>query len=233
MMNNSKFRNFQKITFVLFVLLFASSNINASGNKKEKENKLSYSLEWASVDINYISMHDPNTTNQLTLKNIKPAEFIFSKNMSVNTIHVRKGSYEVSLIEYKSGLGFNFHSTVNSKQKDIQVALNEKKGKYNEWLNYELEIVENDKIAGEFNWKGSNYAFSMEVSISNSIFSYLNKEEKENTTEWIDYYQAAIYSYKNNIDLENSYSWAEKALKTDQNEYTLKLNMLYLEALGR
>jgi hypothetical protein len=66
--------------------------------------------------------------------------------------------------------------------------------------------------------------------LSNTIFSYLEKEESENTSDWVDYYQAAIYAYKNNIDLEDSYKWAQKALKSDENEYTRNLNRMYLES---
>lgn len=225
-------KKFRTLATLLVAVLFASTNLLAGGNKDDNENTLSYKLERASVDIKYITMQDPNTTERLTLNNIQPAHFEFSKNMNVNDVHIRSGEYEVSLIEFKDGLGFNFHA-LDTKREDIKVALDTKKGKYNEWLNYTLHIVENDKIAGEFNWKESTYTFTMEVSISNNVFSYLQKEELENTTEWIDYYQAAIYAYKNNIDLNSSFSWAKKALSADQNEHTIKLNMLYLEALGR
>ena len=93
--------------------------------------------------------------------------------------------------------------------------------------------MENDKLAGEFNWKDNQYTFSMEIALSNTIFSYLEQEEDLNTSDWVDYYQAAIYAYKNNIDLDDSYEWAQKALKTDKNEHTIKLNSMYISALGQ
>jgi len=231
-MRTLKIKRLRKVATLVLAVLFTGSSLLAGGNKDEKENTLSYNLDRGSVDISYISMQDPNTADQLTLKNIQAATFEFTRNMNVNNVHIERGDYEVSLIEFENGLGFNFHS-LNTKREDVQVALEEKKGKYNEWLNYTFQVVEDDKIAGEFNWKDSKYAFSIEVSISNTIFSYLEKEERENTVEWIDYYQAAIYAFKNDIDLDESFSMAKKALHADQNEHTLELNMLYLEALGR
>ena len=217
---------------VLMAFLFTSATLLAGGHKDSQENSLSINLTKGSVDIKYISSQDLSKTDRLSLKNVQAALFIFTRNMSVNDVHINRGEYEVSLIEFKDGLGFNFHS-LKSKQEDIQVALNEKNGKYSEFLNYNLHVIEDDKIAGEFNWKESTYTFTMEVSLSNTIFSYLQKEEEEKTVEWIDYYQASIYSLKNDIDIANSYSWARKALTADQNEHTIKLNILYLEALGR
>ena len=116
---------------------------------------------------------------------------------------------------------------------DTQVALDERKGTYTEFINYSLQVIEDDKIAGEFNWKESTYTFSMEVSLSNALFSYLDKGERENTTEWIDYYQVAIYAYKNNIDIVESYELAQQALKQESNEYTQELNRMYLDALDQ
>lgn len=228
---NTLSKTFRTVAILLIAILFTSTKLLAGGNKNN-ENTLSYNLGKASVDIKYISMQDPNTSDQLTLRNIQAAHFEFSKNMNVNDVHIGRGEYEVSLIEFEGGLGFNFH-VLDVRKEDIQVALDEKKGQYNEWLNYTLQVVEDDKIAGEFNWKENTYTFSMEVSISNKVFSYLEREEQENTSEWIDYYQAAIYAYKNDIDLDHSFTWAKKALEANQNEHTLELNMLYLEALGR
>ena len=231
-MRTLKSKTTRTLATLLIAILFSSTSLFAGGNKETKENTLSYELNKGSVDIKYISMQDPNSSDRLTLKNIQAAQFSFTRNMNVNNVHIASGEYEVSLIEFEDGLGFNFHALDNKKE-DVQIALDERQGVYSEWLNYDLQVVEDDKIAGKFNWKESTYTFTMEVSISNSVFTYLQKEELENTVEWIDYYQAAIYAYKNNIDLDRSFSWAKKALHADQNEHTIELNMLYLEALGR
>lgn len=228
-MKATKMNTLKKVTLMIIAILSSASITFASG-QDEKQNSLSYNLEKGSIEISYVSIQDQNDSEMLTLSMVKPAHFNLSRNMNVNGTHIKKGEYEVSLIEYKDGLGFNFHALNNKKRSDVQVALIAEKDAYSEWLGYSLEVVENDKIVGEFNWKENKYMFSMEIALSNTIFSYLEKEESENTSDWVDYYQAAIYAYKNNIDLEDSYKWAQKALKSDENEYTRNLNRMYLES---
>jgi len=229
-MKATKMNTLKKVTLLIITILSSVSITLASGQGDKKQNSLSYNLEKGSIEISYVSIQDQNDAEMLTLSSVKPALFNLSKNMNVNGTHIKKGEYEVSLIEYKNGLGFNFHALNNKKRNDVQVALITEKDTYSEWLGYSLEVVEDDKIVGEFNWKENKYTFSMEIALSNTIFSYLEKEEKENTSDWEDYYQAAIYAYKNNIDIEDSYKWAQKALKSDENEYTRNLNRMYLES---
>jgi hypothetical protein len=229
-MKTVKMNTLRKVTLIVIAILVSASITFASGQDEVKQNSLSYNLEKGSVEISYLSIQDPNESEMLTLSTIEPAHFELSKNMNVNGTHIEKGEYEVSLIEFENGLGFNFHSLDSRKRSDVQVALLAENDSYSEWLGYSLEVVEDDKIVGEFNWKDNKYTFSMEIALSNTIFSYLEKEENENTSDWVDYYQAAIYAYKNNIDLEESYKWAQKALRSDENEYTTRLNRMYLES---
>lgn len=229
-MKTVKMNTLRKVTLIVIAVLVSASITFASGQDEVKQNSLSYNLEKGSVEISYLSIQDPNESEMLTLSTIEPANFELSKNMNVNGTHIEKGEYEVSLIEYENGLGFNFHSLDSRKRSDVQVALLAENDSYSEWLGYSLKVVEDDKIVGEFNWKDNKYTFSMEIALSNTIFSYLEKEENENTSDWVDYYQAAIYAYKNNIDLEESYKWAQKALRSDENEYTTRLNRMYLES---
>lgn len=232
-MKAKRMNNLKKAMLLMLSILISASFTFSNGQEAANENNISYNLDRGSVDINYISLQDPNKSDMLTLDNVQPAHFVFTKNMNVNGTHINDGEYEVSLIEFKDGLGFNFHSLDDKKRVDTQVALNRQKGKYSEWLNYSLRVVEDDKLAGEFNWKENKYTFSMEIALSNTIFSYLEKEEVDKTADWIDYYQAAIYAYKNDIDLTDSYVWAQKALKSDQNQHTINLNRMYVEALGQ
>lgn len=232
-MKAKRMNNLKRFTLIIVSVLLSASITFATGPNEAKQNSLSYNLAKGSVNISYLSIQDLNNDQMLTLSTVKPALFDLSKNMNVNGTHIMEGKYEVSLIEYKDGLGFNFHSLEDRKRGDVQVALITENDSYSEWLGYSLEVVEDDKIVGEFNWKEHKYKFSMEIALSNTIFSYLEKEELENTDDWVDYYQAAIYAYKNNIDLESSYEWAQKALRSESNEYTLNLNAMYLEALDQ
>ena len=232
-MKTIEMNNLRKVALVILSVIFIASYAIASGQGEMKKNTISYELSKGSVDIEYVSIQDQSETIMLTLETVEPANFVFSKNMNVNGTHLNKGEYEVSLIELEDGLGFNFHSLDDKKRSDVQVTLEGKKSSYSEWLDYSIRVIENDKLAGEFNWKNKQYTFSMEIALSNTIFSYLEKEEEENTSDWVDYYQAAIYAYKNNIDLNDSYQWAQKALKTDNNEHTQKLNSMYINALSQ
>lgn len=232
-MNTRKFNKLRNAALIVASILLSASITLSSGQGSDKQNSISYNLDKGSVEISYLSIQDPNNSEMLTLDNVQAAYFDLSRNMTVNGTHINKGEYEVSLISYKNGLGFNFHSLDDKKRPDTQVALDAEKSTYSEFLDYSLRVIEADKIAGEFNWKESKYKFSMEIALSNTIFSYLEKEENENTSDWVDYYQAAIYAYKNDIDLETSYKWAQKALKSEENQYTMNLNTMYLEALDQ
>lgn len=232
-MNTRKFNKLRNAALIVASILLSASITLSSGQGSDKQNSISYNLDKGSVEISYLSIQDPNNSEMLTLDNVQAAYFDLSRNMTVNGTHINKGEYEVSLISYKNGLGFNFHSLDDKKRPDTQVALDAEKSGYSEFLDYSLRVIEADKIAGEFNWKESKYKFSMEIALSNTIFSYLEKEENENTSDWVDYYQAAIYAYKNDIDLETSYKWAQKALKSEENQYTMNLNTMYLEALDQ
>lgn len=201
-------------------------------NKKENHVILAYDLDNAHVEIDYLSVRDFNTDQNLTLEYVKPAKFDLSRNMEVNGIHILSGQYVVSIIETTEGLAFNFHSKDN-KQKDIQVELIASQGTYSEWLKYSLEVTEPDKIEGNFNWKENSYSFELEVSFSNYIFADLAKAESVSQATWLDFYQVGIYSYSRNIDIPKSFRYAKKAYKKEQNEYTSKLMALYLTALGR
>jgi hypothetical protein len=224
-------------TTLLIVAMFFSFSVYAGDKdkgKKSKENHviLAYDLDKAHVEIDYLSINDLNTEENLTLDNVKPAVFDLSHNMDVNGTHISGGEYVVSLIKLDDGLGFNFHN-ISRKTEDIQVALFASPGEYSNYLNYSLEVTEQDKISGEFNWKENTYSFDMEISISNYVFTEIEDARSNNTAEWIDFYQAGIYAYLHNIDLENSYIYAKKAYKKEQNEYTTELKAMYLTALGR
>lgn len=224
------------ISLLVFAMLFSFS---AMAGEKEKGNKkkdnhviLAYDLDRAHIEIDYLLINDQNRETNLTVDNVEPAIFNLSRNMEVNGIHVSSGQYEVSLIEKSNGLAFNFHNQ-SRRSEDIQVQLIASPGNYSQWLNYSLEVTEPDKISGEFNWKENTYSFDMEISLSNYVFSYIEKAKKENTAEWIDLYQAGIYAFVHDIDLENSFKYAEKAYKKEQNVYTTELKAMYLTALGR
>lgn len=219
------------IALMISFSAFAGGDENEA-NKKENHVILAYDLDNAHVEIDYLSVRDFNTDQNLTLKNVKPAKFDLSRNMEVNGTHVTSGHYVVSLIETTKGLAFNFHNQDN-KQNDIQVELIASQGTYSEWLKYSLEVTEPDKIEGNFNWKENSYSFELEVSLSNYIFAELAKVESAAQATWLDFYQAGIYSYSRNIDIQNSFKYAKKAYKKEQNGYTTKLMALYLTALGR
>jgi len=212
------------------VLLFTGSSI-ASEKEAMSSNSISYHLENENIEIEYLSIQGQSERTDLAL--LAPAIFDFSKNMTVNGKHINKGRYEVSPIIIEDGIAFIFHPMDDKYMTDIKVDLEANLGHYSKWLSYSLETVEEDKVLGEFNWKDLHYAFSMEIALSNTLFSYLEKEEKDKTTDWLDYYQAAIYSYKNNINLESAFEWAQKALKKERNEYTMDLNRRYIEALNK
>jgi hypothetical protein len=220
-------------TALLAVAMLFSVSVYAGDPDKKKNNNenhviLAYDLDKAHIEIDYLSINDLNAGENLTLDNVKPAVFDLSHNMEVNGTHISSGDYVVSLIKTEKGLGFNFHNINNRKAEDIQVELVEAPGEYSQFLNYSLEVTEPDKISGEFNWKDNTYTFDMEISLSNYVFSSIEKARSNNTAEWIDLYQAGIYAYANNIDLENSYIYAEKAYKKEQNEYTTELKAMYL-----
>jgi hypothetical protein len=224
-------------TALLVVAMLFSFSVYAGNKDKAKKSKenhviLAYDIDKAHIEIDYLSINDLNSDENLTLDNVKPAVFDLSHNMNVNGTHISNGEYVVSLIKFDDGLGFNFHN-ISRKTDDIQVALVASPGKYSKYLNYSLAVTEPDKISGEFNWKENTYSFDMEISLSNYVFSVIESARYNNTAEWIDLYQAGIYAYANNIDLENSYIYAEKAYKKEQNEYTTELKAMYLTALGR
>jgi hypothetical protein len=233
-MKATRMNNFRKIALLILSVIFGAGVTLATGPSASIKNSISYSLDQGTVSISYLNIHNTNDQeNDLSPDNVEPAIFELSRNMKVNGSHINKGDYEVSLIETANGLGFNFHSLDKRKQADIQVALTSEPGEYAEFLNYSLQVIENDKIAGQINWKENKYTFSMEIALSNAIFTSLERKENEKNYDWMDYYQAAIYAYKNKIDLEKSYEWAEKAMKLNQNQYTVNLSILYLESMGQ
>lgn len=232
-MKTTRLNNFGNAILILMILIISAGTSLALEPLSNINNTISYNLEKGKVSISYLSIHNPNDQeDHLKLENVQAAYFDLSRNMKVNGTHINKGNYEVSLIELNDGLGFNFHSLDYKKQADIQVALIGESSDYNEFLNYSLKMIENDKIEGQINWKENKYTFSMEIALSNSIFYSLENKENEKTCCWMDYYQVALYAYKNQIDLEKSYEWAQKAMKLDQNEYTLSLNKMYIEKLN-
>ena len=221
----------KNITLIAASILLITGSSFASVKEVSTNNSISYHLENGKIEIDYLSIQSPSETADMTL--LTPAIFDFSKNMTLNGKHINKGRYEVSPLIAEDGAAFVFHPLDDKYMADIRVDLEATHGHYSEWLSYSLETVEEDKLVGEFNWKDLHYTFSMEIALSNKIFSYLEKEEKDKTTDWLDYYQVAIYSYKNNINLESAFEWAQKALKKEQNEYTMDLNRRYIEALNK
>lgn len=233
MKNLSKKMSTALLAFAMFFSISAMAGEKEKGTRKKANHViLAYDLDNAHIEIDYLLINDQNRGANLTVDNVKPAIFNLTRNMEVNGSHINSGLYEVSLIEKSNGLAFNFHNK-NKKTNDVQVQLVENPGDFSEWLNYKLAVTEPDKISGEFNWKDKTYTFDMEISLSNYVFAYIEKARKENTAEWIDLYQAGIYAFVHDIDLEQSFKYAEKAYKKDQNEYTTKLKVMYLTALGR
>jgi len=213
------------------ILTLSSAEAFAGNEDDGKPIHLTYALGSARVDIDFLSINDLNDQENLTLDNVKPAEFNLTRDMTVNGVHIKKGEYEVTLIKHSDGLALNFDA--QNKHVDTKViALSEKDGEFTNWLNYSLKATDASKVVGEINWKAKTYTFEMEVSLTNYIFSYLDKAVRENNVEWIDYYQAGIYAFKYNIDLKNSVKYAEKALKADKNQYTEELVALYQNALA-
>ena len=232
----------KKISKTIGTSLLAAAllfSLTAMAREKEKDKRknenhviLAYDLNKAHIEIDYLLINDQNSGSNLTLDNIEPAIFNLTRNMDVNGTHITSGKYEVSLIEKGDGLAFNFHNK-EKKTNDVQVQLVSISGTYSSWVNYSLEVTEPDIILGEFKWKENTYTFEMEISLSNYVFSYIEKAKKEHTAEWIDLYQAGIYAFVHDIDLENSYKYAEKAYKKEQNKYTTELKVMYLNSMGR
>lgn len=229
-MKTEALKHFAKNTLATFIFSMSLLFVSAEGNKDSNTNTLSYDLGNAEVSIEYLN--ESISDNKESIAELNPAIINLSKNMTVNGDHLNKGEYKVVLKESQSGLTLSFQSTANDDEA-LTVQLDSKMGEHSDFINYSLWIIENDKLQGEINYDGKDYTFTMEVSLSNKIFSYLEREELENSSDWLDYYQAGIYAYKNNIDLDKSYKYAEKALQAGQNEYTIELSLLYLEALGR
>jgi hypothetical protein len=224
-------KTLKNITLITASMLLILTSSLASDKEAMSNNSISYHLANGSVEIQYQSIQGPSEV--LDLEILRPAIFDFSKNMTVNGKHINKGQYEVRPLNVEDGVVFNFHPVNDKTLADTQVKLVAGEGQFSEWLNYSLAPVEDDKLLGEFNWKEAHYIFSMEIALSNTLFSYLEKEEEDHSSDWLDYYQVAIYSYKNNINLNSSYKWAQKALKKEQNEYTMDLNRKYIEALNK
>ncbi len=222
-----------KITIALLATIMLSMNFAFAIEKEEdSKNLISNNLANGNVTVSYASILDEAKTETGQTGSYDLAHFEFSKNMKLNGKHLNEGEYEVRLIDYHAGLALNFHSLSDKSSDDIQVMLDKSTGTNSELFSYTMIPIDYNKLLGEINWKGSHYSFSMEIALSNIIFSYLEREELENDADWLDYYQAAIYSYKYQIDLEDSYKWAKKALKLNENEYTMSLNKMYLEILN-
>jgi hypothetical protein len=218
----------------LAMLLSFSAMAEGEEGSEKKENHviLAYDLDRAHIEIDYLLINDQNFESNLTIDNVKPATFDLSQNMEVNGVHILSGQYAVSLIENSDGLAFNFDN--NSKKfEDIQVQLISSPGTYSAYLNYSLEVTEQDKISGKFNWKENTYSFDMEISLSNYVFAHIKKAKLEHSATWLDFYQAGMYAYVNDINLSESFDYAEKDYKKEQNEYTTEHMALYLKALGR
>ena len=210
-------------TFFLFSL-----GLIASPNSKDNFNHLEYDLGKAVVSIDYQSSESQKTT----IDEVQTALFSFSRNMVVNDVHIQKGEYEVSLKENDKGLTLAFEPFMkSSKVKEVQ--LDARTADMSKFINISLARVEDDKLMGSIAFEDKIYEFSMEVSLSNKIFAHFQKEQDERSADWLDYYQTAIYAYKHKINLEESYAIAQKALEAEQNEHTIELSLLYLEALGR
>lgn len=225
-MKTIELTHYVKSAVSTFVFLMILSIGLAGGNIEAKSNLLSYDLGKAKVNIEF-----DNQSADVSTK-IQAAIFSFNKNMTINGTHINKGVYDVTLRESQLGTTLIFYSNAK-KEENVSLLLESIDAADSDYMNYSLEQIEEDKLKVEIAYKGVKYAFTMELALSNIIFSHLNKEEYENTSDWLDYYQAGIYAYKNNIDLEKSFKYAERALKEGQNEYTIELSLLYLEALGR
>ena len=153
---------------------------------------------------------------------------------SYNSNDPRYGNYlETGVPFCSTGGGWNCSGWFLKSSKVKEVQLDARSADMSKFINISLARVEDDKLMGSIAFEDKIYEFSMEVSLSNKIFAHFQKEQDQRSADWLDYYQTAIYAYKHKINLEESYAIAQKALEAEQNEHTIELSLLYLEALGR